>query len=82
MTTAARADREVIRAAAAAIRHIAAQDQYRNGQYPTAAFNMALVLDELALHATSLPDDLRAAVAAACRRIIKDGGRLASGLGR
>lgn len=34
MTTAARADREVIRAAAAAIRHIAAQDQYRNGQYP------------------------------------------------
>jgi hypothetical protein len=29
-------------------------------------------LDELAIHATSLPDDLRTVVAAACRRIVNE----------
>lgn len=72
-TNAARADRDTIRQAAAAIRHTTAQDQFTGGQHPAAAFSMALLLDELALHATgpaALPDEVRTAVTAACRRIV------------
>jgi hypothetical protein len=71
-TTDAQADREIIREAAAAVRHTAAQDQYRGEEQPTAGFAMALLLDELALHATSLPDALRTAVADHCRTIVRE----------
>jgi hypothetical protein len=70
MTTTARADREAIRDAAAALRHRTAQDQYRDGRQPAAAFSLCLVLDELALHAGDLPDEVRAAVTGHCRAIL------------
>ena len=57
MTPDVRTDRDAIRAAAAAIRSTAIQDQYAGTRgHPAAAFSMAAVLDELALHAASLPD--------------------------
>ena len=72
MTPDTRADRDTIRAAAAAVRSTAIADQYAGTRgHPAAAFSMAAVLDELALHAASLPEDLRRAVVAACWEIIK-----------
>jgi hypothetical protein len=65
-----RAARTVIRDAAAALRHRTAQDQYRGGKHPAAAFSLCLVLDEIALHAGSLPDEVRAAVTGHCRAIL------------
>jgi hypothetical protein len=75
MTPDTRADRDTIRAAAAAVRSTAIADQYAGTRgHPAAAFSMAAVLDELALHAASLPEDLRRAVVAACWEIIKGEG--------
>jgi hypothetical protein len=63
----AHTDRDTIRAAAAALRSTAIRDQYGGATgHPATAFSMATVLDELALHAASLPDDLRAAITTAC----------------
>jgi hypothetical protein len=70
MNADARADREVIRQAAAAVRRTTTDDQHRGGHRPAAAFSLCLLLDELALHAGNLPDDLRRAVTAACREIL------------
>ena len=70
---AARTDRETIRHAAAAVRRTTIQHQYRGAKHPAVAFSMALLLDELALHATgpvALPNDVRTAAAAACRGIV------------
>src|SRR4051794_32523224 len=50
-----RAARTVIRDAAAALRHRTAQDQYRGGEYPAAAFSLCLVLDEIALQPAACP---------------------------
>ena len=65
-----RADREIIRQAAAAVRSTTIADQYRRGQHTAVALSMALLLDELALHVSGLSDDLRAAVTGHCRAIL------------
>lgn len=71
MNAEARADRDTIRQAAAAVRSTTIADQYRGGQHPAVALSMALLLDELALHASGLSDDLRAAVTGHCRAILR-----------
>jgi hypothetical protein len=59
--------RRITRLAYAALRSTAIRDQYGGATgHPATAFSMATVLDELALHAASLPDDLRAAITTAC----------------
>jgi hypothetical protein len=64
-----RDDRKVIQRAAADLRQLAIRSQYAGmaGQHVT--FGLALLLDECALHAKDLPDDLRDAVVTACREI-------------
>ena len=64
-----RADRALIEQAAAQLRQGAIRAGYAGLQGQHFAFALALVLDELALHARDLPDDLRAAVVSACRTI-------------
>lgn len=69
-----RTDREVIRAAAAVVRHVAIQDRYAGAPgHPAMAFAICLILDELALHCSDLPVHLRAAVARHCREIVDRG---------
>ena len=64
-----RDDRDTVRQAARAVRDIAITDQYAGIGSPAPAFAMALILDEIALHASDLPDGLWAAVVSACRSI-------------
>jgi hypothetical protein len=69
-----RADRDTIRQAAAAVRRTTIADQYAGGEHPAVAFSMAALLDELARHSTgpaALPDEVRAAVASACREMLE-----------
>ena len=65
-----RADRELIDRAAAHLRHVAAQDEYRGRRHPEFAYGLASVLDKIALGLTDLPPAIRTAVVDTARRLL------------
>lgn len=56
-----RADRELIDHAAARLRHLAVQDEYRGQRYPEHAYGLASILDTISLDLTDMPDSIRTA---------------------
>ncbi|MCE3554500.1 hypothetical protein LWC33_23960 [Pseudonocardia sp. RS11V-5] len=62
-----RADRELIDQAAARLRHLAVQDEYRGRRYPEHAYGLASILDTIALGLTDVPDSIRTAAVRTAR---------------
>jgi hypothetical protein len=68
----ARADASVIREAAARLRSATIRDQHAGLTHPVRAFHLALILDELAVHVRTLPDEVRRVALDACQVITRE----------
>ncbi len=64
-----RHDRAIIAAAAAALRTTTITDQHAGLTHPVRSFHVALLLDELARHAATLPPTVRTVITEQCQVI-------------